>query len=324
MRTLWLVSGSLVLGCVLGALITYRIKNVDREPVSTVHNLEYYITEESFSEVHNARGVLAGLSRKFLTELRSRAWMESQDNRPKQNRSAENLSSASGLVTALEHGIEEFKGTEHELSLIPDLLRALKANRQFERWLEIYLGTLYTHPTDDLVLTFARDALQMGALTGRQDDVVGALRHVCSIPIEFPSKLRLQSAVLKLVPRPSVVQEKKESNKIAGLEPVTALLPAGPKEQIASPAPVQVLEKKAETQAVCNNIPANDATRKDGEKDPLAECINPSVPLCFDLKPGEQGIKVPVSACVVKVLKACNDSIVPSLIHIENTAPVKF
>src|SRR5678810_764221 len=96
MRTLWLVSGSLVLGFALGAGFIYRIKDVEKEPVSAVHNLEYFVTDESFSEVHNARAALAGLSRKFLTELRSRAWMEAQDNR--QTRSREKPSPASGCL----------------------------------------------------------------------------------------------------------------------------------------------------------------------------------------------------------------------------------
>src|SRR5262245_30165915 len=268
MRTLWLVSGSLVLGFVFGAVITYRIRNVDREPVSAVHNLDYYITDESFSEVHNARGVLAGLSRKFLTELRSRAWMESQDKRPKQNRSGENLSSASGLIAALEHGIEEFKGTEHELSLIPDLLRALKANGQFELWTEIYLSTLYTHPTDDLVLTFAREAIQMGARTGRQEDVVNALRHVCSIPIEFPSKGRLQSAVLKILPRPSMVREKKD--RFPGSDRVNGLWTSTSGEQSATRSAIEVLEKEEENQDVCLKVPGSAGSPEDAPENPLA------------------------------------------------------
>jgi len=117
-----------------------------------------------------------------------------------------NNPSSSGLILALENGIEEFKGTEHELRLIPDLLRALKSNGLFERWLQIYLGTLYTHPTDELVLTFARDAVHMGARTGREDEVMIALQHVCSIPLEFPGKIDLQSTVLQIRPRPSVVK----------------------------------------------------------------------------------------------------------------------
>jgi hypothetical protein len=310
MRTLWLVSGSLVLGFALGAGFTFRIKDVERETVSAVHNLDYFITDESFSEVHNARAMLAGLSRKFLTELRSRAWMESQDNNPKQNRSAENLSSASGLIVALEHGIEEFKGTEHELSLIPDLLRALKANGQFERWLEIYLATLYTHPTADLVVTFAREAVQMGTRAGRQEDVINGLRHVCSIPIEFPSKVNLQAAVLKLFPRPSVVQEEKLPNRIS------SLLASTPQDQSASWSLIEILEKEGEKQAVCIHVLGkSSAGREDGRNNRLDQCATPCTPLCFELEPGEQGSRPPVSTCVAKVLKACDKNIGPSLIQ---------
>jgi hypothetical protein len=214
MRAWWLISGSLVLGFALGAGFTLRIKNAEKEPVSSVHNLDYYISDESFSEVHNAKAVLAGLSRKFLVELRSSAWVEARESRRKQSRSGENLSPTASLILALENGIQEFKGTEQELGLIPDLLRALKANGQFGRWLEIYLAALYTHPTDELVLTFARDALQIGIRTGRQEDVVNALRHVCSIPLEFASKAGLQSTMRRLFPYPSIAHHEHSSHEM--------------------------------------------------------------------------------------------------------------
>ncbi len=207
MKTCWLISGAFVLGLVIGTGFTYRIKKAENEPLSSVRNLDYFISDDSFSEVHNAKAVLTGLSRKFLTELRSRAWIEAQENRADPHNPGKNTVSAPGLILALERGIDEFKGTEHELRLIPDLLRALKANGLRDRWLEIYLTALYTHPTDEVVLTFAREAVQMGTRTGRQDEVADALRHVCTIPITFPSKSDLQSKVLQLLPRPSVVQK---------------------------------------------------------------------------------------------------------------------
>jgi hypothetical protein len=198
MRTLWLVAGSLLLGFVLGAGLTYQIKNAQTEPLTRVRGVDYFVTDESFSEVHNAKAVLAGLSRRFLTELRVSAWA-------KQGTHGMKMSSGTTLIQALEHGIDEFRGTENELSLIPDLLRALKSEDQCDRWLQTYLTLLYTHPTDELVVKFARDAVQMGNRTGRQIEVAAALRHVCNIPMEFPSKKDLHSMVLQLLPVPNIV-----------------------------------------------------------------------------------------------------------------------
>jgi len=216
MRTLWLVAGSLVLGFALGAGLTYQIRNAETESLTGIRSVDYFISDESFSEVHNAKAVLAGLSKKFLTELRSSEWN-------KQRAHGKRMSSGTSLILALENGIDEFRGTEHEMSLIPDLLRALKSEEQYDRWLHTYLTTLYTHPTDELVVKFAREAVEMGRRTGQQEEVADALRHVCSIPMEFPSKKDLHSTVLQLLPVPNIVQNE---NWYGNLIAVSAKLPA--------------------------------------------------------------------------------------------------
>ena len=76
MRTLWLVAGLLLLGFVLQAGLTYQMKTLKMEPLTRVRGVDYFVTDESFSEVHNAKAVLAGLSRRFLTELRVSAWVK--------------------------------------------------------------------------------------------------------------------------------------------------------------------------------------------------------------------------------------------------------
>jgi len=95
----------------------------------------------------------------------------------------------------------------------------LKAHGLYERWLEAYLAALYTHPTDGLVLTFAREALQMGAAHWPEDDVVNALHHVCSIPIDFPTKTNLQTTVLQLRPRPTVADLEGSDNQLLAGKP---------------------------------------------------------------------------------------------------------
>jgi len=104
-------------GLVVGIRCAYHIKNVEKDTVSLIHNVDYFISDESFSEVHNAKALLAGLSRRFLTELRSRAWLETQNNRTKQAILHKCFPLPLVLISALEHWIEEFRGTEHEIDV---------------------------------------------------------------------------------------------------------------------------------------------------------------------------------------------------------------
>jgi hypothetical protein len=175
---------------------------------------------------------------------------------------------------------------------------------------------LYTHPTEDLVLSFAREAVQMGTRTGRQEDVINALQHVCSIPIEFPSKTSLQSAVLKLFPRPSVVQEQNLPNRISRFDMVNRLLASAPQGQSTTRPTIQILENEGEKQAIYSNVPGKSPTSpEDGSNNPLAECATPCIPLCLELEPGEERVLPRVSACVAKVPKACDKNIGPVLIQ---------
>src|SRR5689334_17311887 len=80
MRKLSLSLGLLLVGLVVGTNFGYHLVNTEKFPVSTVHNLDYFVSDESFSEVHNAKAVLAGLSRRFLTELRIKGWVDPQND----------------------------------------------------------------------------------------------------------------------------------------------------------------------------------------------------------------------------------------------------
>jgi hypothetical protein len=50
---------------------------------------------------------------------------------------------------------------------------------------------LYRHPTHPLVGRGAERALRIGRVTGREDEVLDAFRHVSSIPLEFDVKREL-------------------------------------------------------------------------------------------------------------------------------------
>ena len=123
MRTLCLISCSLIVGLVIGASLVFRMKSPEKETVSLIHNVDYFISDESFSDVHNTKATLNALAKRFLTELRSSSWLQAQQGRTNSN-ARPNLSSAAGLIPALERGIQEFRGSEHEWQLTSDLLRA--------------------------------------------------------------------------------------------------------------------------------------------------------------------------------------------------------
>jgi len=166
--------------------------------------LDYLTCPESFSRITNTKNTLQGLYLRFLSEVQNKRLA---DRFPVSSRAASRQISEVHLESAirdLERGTQEFAGTEQELYCAQDLLRALKAARRFDRWIEVYLKALYEHPTHPLVACFAKDAIAFGIAAGRAEDVLAGLRHLSAIPLGFEGKARVQAILTEVKRRPEL------------------------------------------------------------------------------------------------------------------------
>jgi hypothetical protein len=157
---------------------------------------EFYLTEQSFSEIVNTRARIEALSIQFLTELRAR-----------HDASALGSSAASHLgnplyvvqpgraIDEIQKGMEEFKGTGQEMSLVQELLMLLKNQKFSERWLDVYLATLYEHPTHPLIGRNAKHAVAISDGLGRQEELARAFDFLRRIPLDYPAKEKVQAAL---------------------------------------------------------------------------------------------------------------------------------
>jgi hypothetical protein len=87
----------------------------------------------------------------------------------------------------------EFGGTDQEVYVAEDLLCALKRREQFDRWVLVYLKLLYEHPTHPVVSQLASQALAVSKLAGREHEVLAGLRHMHTIPLDFPGKSQVEA-----------------------------------------------------------------------------------------------------------------------------------
>lgn len=161
-------------------------------------SLDYYYTTQSFSEVENAKAQLQALSTQFLLESRGRRWTAVQKLSCEPSVGEKNYTQyVESSITELHTAIGEFKGTEQELVMVHDLLMLLKKEKRPEQWVQTYLETLYQRPTSALVIDSATDALNLGKAIGREQEVLDALRHVRTIPLQFDGRERLEAVFIK-------------------------------------------------------------------------------------------------------------------------------
>jgi hypothetical protein len=102
-----------------------------------------------------------------------------------------------GIIRDLESEMHDFEGTDEELDLAEDLLRALKKAGQTDRWVKVYLKALYEHPTHQIVALFAERAIPMGKAAGREEEVIAGLTHVSSIPLNFKGKDKVEAVLIE-------------------------------------------------------------------------------------------------------------------------------
>ncbi len=69
MRRISLNVGLVLAGLLAGGIFGYHLKTAAFEPLPSVPELDYFVADDSFSEIQNAKATLAGLSDRLLTEL---------------------------------------------------------------------------------------------------------------------------------------------------------------------------------------------------------------------------------------------------------------
>jgi hypothetical protein len=98
-------------------------------------------------------------------------------------------------IRAAESAEQEFEGTEQQLEITKVLLVALQKAERFDRWTEVYLRTLYEHPTHDVVTRFANDAVKISKLAGQKKRVLEALEYLSAFPAEFTGRAEILAAL---------------------------------------------------------------------------------------------------------------------------------
>jgi len=158
--------------------------------------LEYYATQESFSEVENTKSSLEALCLRFRTAVRAKRVADREANVRSCGAGAASEPHLDSAIADLEQGMSEFAGTDQELDVAEDLLLALKMAKQFDRWVDVYLKALYEHPTHRVVARLARDAASIANQCGREQNVLAGLLYMRSIPMEFQGNSRREAAHL--------------------------------------------------------------------------------------------------------------------------------
>jgi hypothetical protein len=191
---LLLVSACIALRGVVGYITGARHSGSDLIlPVQQKIPLECYLNERSFSEIENATANLEALAVQFLTELRSRHDASALGN-------STNVFlgnplyrvNVSGAIQELQDGIEQFKGTDQELLLVRELLSLLKREKELDRWMDVYLATLYEHPSHSVIRSAGRDAGWISEAAGRQYDLANARNLLRLISLYVPDNEQVQ------------------------------------------------------------------------------------------------------------------------------------
>jgi hypothetical protein len=166
-------------------------------PPATAGSADDFAAEQSFSEVQNTKDNLAALSTQIICSLRDRAGNPPGSSPRALAGTVAPAPNLTGVIRDLESETEAFKGTEQESVLTGELLRALNKAGLPDRWVQVYLSFLYTHPTDDAVGHFANQAVRMGKAAGRGQEVLDAFRHLNAIPLDFAAKHQVETALLR-------------------------------------------------------------------------------------------------------------------------------
>jgi hypothetical protein len=101
-------------------------------------------------------------------------------------------------INLLDEAIPEFQGTAAELKLLQPLLYALKQEKSYDRWLDVYLDALYRHPTEKEMSSLAGEAVAISQAVGRENELSTGLKLISGIPQSFPAKSRIENSVVRV------------------------------------------------------------------------------------------------------------------------------
>jgi hypothetical protein len=167
---------------------------------------EYLAPPDSFSRIKNTRNSLDALSARLGVGIMDA--MVAYDRLPKgseaDRKEAEQV--LERAIRAAEAAEQEFEGTEQQLEITPVLLVALQKAGRFDRWTEVYLKTLYEHPTHDAVARFANDAVKISKQAGQQKHVIEALEYLSVFPAEYAGRAEILAALGSARPCFSLVE----------------------------------------------------------------------------------------------------------------------
>jgi len=168
-------------------------------PSGAMVPLDYLASAKSFSEVEHARAVLDALAVRYVDN--AQALMVREIMSRNSSFGIRQSNSERPMVTAikmLDEAIPEFRGTGVELRLLQPLLYALKQERFYDRWLDVYLDALYRHPTDEMVSALAEEAVIISQAVGRERELTTGLRYVSGIPLNFRTNSRIERSLVRV------------------------------------------------------------------------------------------------------------------------------
>jgi hypothetical protein len=161
--------------------------------------LDYLASAKSFSEVEHARAVLDALAMRYVEKAQGLIVQEIMSRNPSFGiRQSSSERPTAAAIKMLDEAIPEFQGTGAELKLLQPLLYALKQERFYDRWLDVYLDALYRHPTDEKVNALAEEAVVISQAVGRERELTTGLRYVSGIPLNFPTKSRIENSLVRV------------------------------------------------------------------------------------------------------------------------------
>ena len=163
-----------------------------------VPSLDYLIGPESFSRIKNTRNTLEGLCAQLVLQVKNRQFsadhLIAAKGGPLWRTSRPHLEAA---IRDLERGMQEFEGTQQESEIAERLFFDLRKAGRFDRCVEVYLKTLYEHPTQPFVARFAKDAVAAARSAGREEEVLAGLRHWIAIPLDMAGKGAVEAMLAK-------------------------------------------------------------------------------------------------------------------------------
>ncbi len=181
---------------------------------------DYLAVADSFSRIENAKKNLDGLCTRFRLEIDWRLIEERQLLQQSNGLQKASRARMEGIIRDLESAMKDCEGTDQQLLLAEDLLGALKRLGNYDRWLDVYLQSLYSHPTHPTVAGFATQAVEIGIQARRTAEVAAALTHLQSIPFDFTGKEKVVAA-LQTLSRLSTTAQARVSAEAAHLRSKT-------------------------------------------------------------------------------------------------------